>query len=99
MEAMKVISRVFAVMRVWRVGQVEMGPEVEVGVYPYSLMPLDTKTDPNADASSSSELTRRSVTTSFVFASIHVLISAKNDSSVPASRRVQVVWQSSKVPF
>jgi hypothetical protein len=44
-------------------------------------------------------LTRRRVTTSFVFASIHVLISAKNDSSVPASRSVQVVWQSSNVPF
>jgi len=99
MLATKVTSRVFAVMRVCSVGHVEIGPLVDVGVYPYVERPEASKTDPNEEASSSSEFTKSMVTTSLVLASIHVLISANHASNDPASNSVQVVWQSSRVPF
>ena len=51
MDAMNVTRREFAEMRVWSVGQVEMGPLVEVGVYPYLLIPLETKSAPKAETS------------------------------------------------
>lgn len=62
-------------------------------------MPDEVKTEPKLDASSSSEFTRRRVTTSLGLSSIHVLIPERKASRLPPSRRVQVVWQSSRVPF
>ena len=46
-----------------------------------------------------SELTRRSVMTSWGLSSIQVLISESQALSVPASRRLQLVWQRCQAPL
>lgn len=99
MLAMNVIKRVLAVIRVWSVGQVSMGAVVDVGVYPYSEIPELVKSVPNMETSSSSEFTSSSVTTSLGLLSIQYFMSVRKVRREPPSRSVQVVWQSSSVPF
>jgi len=78
---------------------VVIGLVVEEGVYPYVERPEESKTEPNKETSSSSELTRSRVTTSLGLASIQTLIAERKASRVPPSKRLQDVWQSSKTPF
>jgi len=80
---MNVTSRVFAVMRDWRVGHVE-GVE-EVGVYAYFVIPEDVNSEPRVDASALTPFTSRIVTTSLGLLSIHVLTSTSHVSNNPAS--------------
>jgi hypothetical protein len=54
---------------------------------------------PNMLTAAPSPLVRRSVTTSFGFATIHVLIVVRYETKVPASFSVQVVWHSSRTPL
>lgn len=98
MSATNVSNLVSASIRVCRVGHVEIGPEVDVGVYPYSEIPLDSNTAPKSDAVKSSLLTRRIVTTSLVLSSIQAFIFESHDSRDPPSSSEHVVWQSSSTP-
>lgn len=62
-------------------------------------MPVLLKTVPKVAADSLSLLTRSRVTTSLGLASIHVFMEERKVASVPASKRSQDVWQSSRTPF
>jgi hypothetical protein len=88
---MKLMRRVLLPMRRSRVGQVVGMVEGEGGVYASLSMPEDVKMVPSSEGVALSELTMRTVTTSFVFLSIHVLISDNQLSKVPASNSVQLL--------
>lgn len=90
MLAMNVTRRVFAEMRVWRVGQAERGPEFVDGMYPYIEIPELVNISPIVSPETSSELTRRMVITSFGLVSSHVLISESHFSRVPPLRSKQL---------
>lgn len=89
-DATKVMRRVFAVMRVWSVGQPAAELASVVGVYANFVMPEDENWLAKVEASALTELTRRSVTTSFGFASSHVAIDASQVVRRPASYSAQL---------
>lgn len=89
-DATKVIRRVFAVMRVWSVGQPAAEVGTVLGVYANFVMPDDENWVAKVEASALTEFTRRIVTTSFGFASSHVDIDASQVVRGPASYKPQL---------
>lgn len=91
-EATKAIRRVLLLIRLLRVGHILGILDAERGVYASLSIPDAENSLSICAGVALSELTMRTVTTSFVFASIHVLISDSQLERVPASKRLQLVW-------
>lgn len=89
--AMKVTKRVDAEIIVWRVGQVVKADAVDGGVYAYGAICAAWNSVFRSAAEVLSELTRRIVTTSLGFLSIHILIAASQSLTLPASNSPQSV--------